>query len=41
MWLKAYYYLYVNKEIHFAKPLQMSEACAGRKLRNTNRAKQS
>ena len=27
-------YLYFNKEIRFAKPLKMSEPCAGRKLRN-------
>ena len=29
-------YLYLNNEIHFAKPLKMSELCAGRKLREEN-----
>ena len=27
-------YLYPNKEIYFAKPLKMSEPCAGKELRN-------
>ena len=34
-------YLYLNKEIHFAKPLTMSETGAGRKTRNKNRVKQA
>ena len=32
-------YLYLNNEIHFAKPLEMSEPCAGRKFRNKYRVK--
>ena len=33
-------YLPLNNEIHFTKPLKMSELCAGRKLMNKNRVKQ-
>ena len=31
--VKTCYYLYLSNEIHFAKPLKMSELCAGRKLK--------
>ena len=34
-------YLHLNKEIHFTKPLKISEPCAGQKLRNKYRVKQS
>ena len=34
-------YLYLNKEIHFGKPLEMFVPGAGRKLRNKNSVNQS
>ena len=34
-------YLYLNKEINFAKPLKMYEPGPRRKLRNKSRVKQS
>ena len=34
-------YLYLDKEIHVAKPLKILEPCAGQKLKNQNRVKQT